>query len=145
MTGSDRAVSPIEISWAARAVPLRPAAVLAQGAVAPILARVVVDRLTRGVELGVHASDGFLLAIGEERDLPWVDGATWLGREGLLLIPTTLEPSLDTGLLTRAIVRRIGAVHGWVILLPGRLLTGERSIGVTDVGRLREIAATVSG
>jgi hypothetical protein len=142
---SDQAVSPIGISWASRSVPLRPAAVLGQGSVASILARALVDGLARGVDLDVHASDGFLLAIGDEHDLPWVDGATWLGRDGPLLIPTSLEPSLDTGLLARAIARRIGAVHGWVILLPDQLLTGERSVGVTDVGRLHEIAAKVPG
>jgi hypothetical protein len=121
-------------------MPLQPAAVLAGGLLVPMLARAVAEGVSRGVDLDVHAGDGYLLALGSEEDLPWVDGATWLGRDGSLLVPTTLTPLPDAGLVSRAIARRLGPGSAWIVLLPDRVLVGERSTGLPDVGRLREMA-----
>ena len=130
----------VEIRWAPRPNPLRPAAVLGRGAVAQALAGVLAERVSGGADFDVHAGDGWVLALGDEGDLPWVDGATWLGREGSLLIPTTLEPLPDIALVSRAVARRVGQPGAWIVLLPDRLLVGVRSTGRPDVRRLREIA-----
>ena len=128
------------ISWTRRPTPLRPSAILGRGPVTPFLARALSDRVSRGIDLEVHAGDGYLLAIGDEAELPWVDGATWLGRDGALLVPTTLAPMPDVGLVSRAIAREIGSRVGWVVLLPDRVLVSERSTGLLDLQALREIA-----
>jgi hypothetical protein len=133
-------MTPMPITWESQATPLTPAAVLARGRLVPILAAVLAEHLDHGVDLDVHATDGHLLAIGEERDLPWVDGATWLGRYGSLLVPTTLRPSQEASLVARAVARRTGGESAWVVLLPDQLLTGSWSIGRPDTRRLRQIA-----
>lgn len=121
-------------------MPLRPVAILARGPVVPILAGALAESVSRGTDLDLHAGDGYLLALGSEQDLPWVDGATWLGRDGSLLVPTTLTPLPDAGLVGRAIARRLGGGSAWIVLMPDLVLAGERSTGLPDVGRLREIA-----
>lgn len=49
---------------------------------------------------------GLLLILGEEKELPWVDGVVYLGHESelpSLLFPTNLAPSVPTALLERAL------------------------------------------
>ena len=130
----------IKITWGRRAVPLTPAAVLALGPARNLLARGLVERLTLGADLQVHAGADCLLAIGNEADLPWVDDAIWLGREAGLLVPTTWSVLPHIELVSRAIRRRVGAQAGWVVLLPDRLLVGMNPIGLPDLERLKSIA-----
>ena len=130
----------IKISWGRRATPLTPAAVLALGPSLPLLARGLVARLNLGADLQVHVGPDCLLAIGNETDLPWIDDAIWLGREGGLLVPTTWAVLPHIDLVSRAIRRRVGAQAGWVVLLPDRLLVGMNPIGLPDLERLQAIA-----
>jgi hypothetical protein len=131
---------PVVLTWAVRLEPLPPAAVLGRGSVAALLAGALADRIERGAELEVHSAADVVLAMGSEADLPWVDGATWLGRDGAMLLPTTLRPSLDPGLVRRAVERRVGAGAGWIVLIPDALFIGSHSTGVVDVERLRRTA-----
>jgi hypothetical protein len=130
----------IKIAWRRRVTPLNPAAVLALGPTGPSLARGLVERLTLGADLQVHASADCLLAIGNEADLPWVEDAIWLGREAGLLVPTTWSVLPHIDLVSRAIRSRVGPQAGWVVLLPDRLLVGMNPIGLPDLDRLRAIA-----
>lgn len=53
---------------------------------------------------------GLLVVLGEEDQLPWVDGVVYLGRDSQspsLLFPTNLEPSVPAALLERS----LAAVH----------------------------------
>ncbi len=53
---------------------------------------------------------GLRVVRGEEQQLPWVDGAVYLGHDSqtrLLLFPTNLEPSVPAALLERS----LAAVH----------------------------------
>jgi hypothetical protein len=131
----------IEITWSRRPYPLAPAAVLGLGETRNVLAAHLLDRISAGADLQVHASGEYLLAVGGEADLPWVDGAVWLGREAGLLLPTTaaVEPNID--LVSRAIRRRVGTDAGWIVLIPGQILVGNNPIGLPDLERLRAIAA----
>lgn len=127
-----------------RTVPLSPIAVLGRGSVARSLAQALSARAAEELEVEIFAGDDWLLAIGQATLLPWVDGATWLGREAKLLLPTTLEPTVDAELLWRALRRRTGRAS-WTVLLPGQVLFGDRATGILDVARLRELAGgTVS-
>ena len=54
---------------------------------------------------GVSAP-GFLVILGEEEHLPWVDGVVYLGHDSQspsLLFPTNLGPSVPAALLQRAL------------------------------------------
>ncbi len=103
----------IEVIWNPRPEPLTPCGVAVRDEAARVLARRL---LTRGPEelsrlQGVHAP-GLLVVMGEEQELPWVDGSVYLGREpgaNRLLIPTTLACSVSLPLLERALCRQVEA------------------------------------
>jgi len=62
---------------------------------------------------------GLLIILGEEKQLPWVDGVIYLGRDSQspsLLFPTNLEPSVPAALLQRA-VEVVHNQHGPFALL----------------------------
>jgi hypothetical protein len=132
---------PVGLTWTVRPEPLRPTAVLGRGSVATALSEALAGRLESGIDLEIHAAQGVVLAIGQEGDLPWVDGATWLGRDGPLLMPTTLRPALDTGLVARAIQRRVGPDAGWIVVTPDELLTGRHATGAPDAATLKRLIA----
>lgn len=100
----------ISILWKPRFAPLSPVAVAARGAAGRALA----DRLlmrdpdaTTRLE-GVTWRD-LILLVGAEADLPWSDGAIYLGRDPAapeLLLPTALLPSVPLPLLERALRRQ---------------------------------------
>jgi hypothetical protein len=100
----------VKLGQAPRAEPLVPGAVLAFAAVAPALAAALLalpeaqlSRL-RGV-LG----PGMLLVLGAEADLPWADGAQYLGREPSapeLWLPCAVGPDVPASLLARALEQR---------------------------------------
>ena len=72
----------------------------------------------RKVSFGVGSWSKSLLVFGD--DLPWVDGATWLGQDPSargLYLPTQRAPSVHPALLLRAIRQR--GVQGPVAILPG--------------------------
>lgn len=70
------------------------------------------------------AAPGLIVVLGGEDDLPFVDGATWLGRDPAapgLLLPTTLAPDVAAGLYADAVRSRAKA--SLVAVLPGPPLT----------------------
>ena len=103
--------SRIHISWCARWSPLAPLGAAARGPVARMLARRLLafddERLSR---LKGVAGPEMLIVLGEEESLPWVDGVIYLGRDSdapLLLLPTSLSPSVPPAFLERALLRKI--------------------------------------
>jgi hypothetical protein len=110
----------ISVDWRPRAVPLEPAAIVADAGVARALARRVLDdgklpRLT-----GVSA-DGWLVLIGEAEDLPWVDGVRYAGRDPrapALFVPTAIEPSVPLTLFERALLRSFAIGVLPLVVLP---------------------------
>jgi len=112
------------LTWTRREPPLAPAAV-AGGA--PLRAAAV-RRLREGAELRVASGPEWTLVVGT--DLPWADGATYLGWDDGLLVPTTLAPSTPAGLLRHALPADVLAV------LPGAVLTGPAPVRTADPERL---------
>lgn len=105
--------------WTHRSEPLEARAVLARGEGARRLVRRVLER--ERWALCVQVGPDLALVLGE--DLPWVDGATWLGSPGDVpgvLLPTTLRPSLPEALVGRAL--RLEHPSGQLLLLPEELL-----------------------
>ena len=67
-------------------------------------------RLLRDAESLSHykaiGGPGLLVVLGEEKQLPWVDGVVYLGHDSespSLLFPTNLQPSVPAALLERSL------------------------------------------
>lgn len=100
------------VGFIPRALCLEPAAVAARGPAARLLAQrsLRLDDRTLSRLSGVHGHD-LLLLIGEGRDLPWIDGVCYLGRDPRapsLLVPCEREPTVPLELLEAALLRKAG-------------------------------------
>ena len=125
----------IGLRWALREPPLFPAAVVGFDEVVPGLAAAVRERLGRGVELRAAGGVRLLLVLGEAADLPWADGARYLGWDGGMLTPTTHRPLPAAGLWRQAVLRGIDKDR-LVVLLPGRALVTAAPRRAADAGLL---------
>ncbi|MEW5851201.1 MAG: hypothetical protein AB2A00_20605 [Myxococcota bacterium] len=100
-------------SWRLRERPLAPLAAVAVDGLASHLATRVLqlsdDELTalRGV-----AGENLLCVLGDEKQLPWIDGVTYLGRDPgapALLLPVHHEPTVSVELFERTVLRRVAS------------------------------------
>lgn len=107
--------------WVHRDPPLPVAAVTAAGPAARALADAAARRLDgpgAGTPLRAAASSERLLLLGE--DLPWADGACYLGWEADVLVPTGARPAEPVDLLAgRA---RAATRAALVVVLPDAVL-----------------------
>lgn len=110
----------MKLSWSRREPPLEPTAVAGGAA----LRAATIRRLREGADLRVSFGPEWTLVLGD--DLPWADGATYLGSDDGLLVPTTLVPSTPAGLLRHALPADTLAV------LPGAVLTGPAPLRTAD-------------
>lgn len=133
----------ISVDWGPREPPLGIAAVAAWGDRAKELASRAIARQFRDGALAAVASEGWLVLIGSGEDLPWADGAVYLGRDPAaagMLVPTILAPSVPVDLLERAVRKRF-AVTGPIAVIPRGpsvevLPLGEaRGVSVADLAR----------
>jgi MoxR-vWA-beta-propeller ternary system domain bpX5 len=132
----------VRLTWRPRCRPLAPIAAAAAGHASRALAARVLDRGDDALaRLRGLAGAGVLVLIGEEDQLPWVDGVVYLGRDSLspaLLLPTSREPLLPPSLLERAVLSHLRRPETPVALLadpPVILSTG--SARPVDRARLR--------
>lgn len=116
-----KTIDSIPLTWRDRDAPLVAAAVVAHAGAAHHLAESARSRLRAGANLSAASAVGFLVIIGDEADLPWSDGATYLGWESAVLVPTTQVPEPATALLSDA-ARRFADVGSLVIVLPDMVL-----------------------
>jgi hypothetical protein len=119
--------------WLRRIPPLDPAAVAGRGSVREALARRIAAD-PEPTRLRVTASDDWMLVLGRPEDLPWVDGAAYLGWDHGILLPTTRRPSIPVELLARNL-RRTQPTE-LVALLPTGILTSVMPTRPVDVARL---------
>ncbi|MGW6915339.1 bpX5 domain-containing protein [Kitasatospora sp. NPDC054939] len=111
------------LRWERREPPLPAAAVLALGDALPALAAATRTRLLAGARLAVLADDAALLVLGAAAELPWADGARYLGRDADLLVPTTARPLPAAPALWRS---ALGARPGLLCaLVPGHALVAD--------------------
>ncbi|WP_194921184.1 hypothetical protein [Catenulispora rubra] len=84
-------------SWQRREPALPAVAVLGIGPVADALAELAQALLADGAALRLVADPEYLVVLGEEAALPWVDGARYLGWDGSALTLTThqVQPAAD--------------------------------------------------
>lgn len=94
-------MSRLPITWDIREPPLTPVAVLGCDEIARRLAGVVRPQVVSSLRVAVSTQN--LLILGDTEDLPWVDGARYLGRDDGLLVPTTRTLSIPSDLLRAAL------------------------------------------
>ena len=112
----------VNVHWNLRPEPLTPRGVAVRDHAALALARRLLTGRPEALARlqGVHAP-GLLVVLGDEQELPWVDGSVYLGREAganRLLIPTTLACSVSLPLLERALCRQVEAWQLPLAVLP---------------------------
>jgi hypothetical protein len=128
----------IPLCWRLRAEPLDPVGMAVRGAAARTLARRLLarDDEALGRLSGVAAPDllpDLLMVLGEAADLPWVDGAVYLGRDAAapsLLLPTTREPAVPLPLVERALLARArtsGTSPPYAVLVDPPLLASAQA------------------
>lgn len=114
------------VTWSDREPPLVPCAVAAQGDVARHLARrlLELDDASLGRLSGVAGKTSLVL-LGDEANLPWVDGVLYLGRDPVapfLLLPTRFAPVFpDANLLERAIRKHFAKLLPPLAVVPDTL------------------------
>lgn len=121
----------ISVAWRPRTTPLDTVGVAARGEAARFLARRLLARDDEALaRLNGVAAPELLVVLGESADLPWVDGAVYLGRDAaapFLLLPTTREPAVPLPLLERAFVRATDAPPPLAVLLDPPLLASAQA------------------
>lgn len=102
------ATATIEIVWSPREYPLAPLAVASFSAA---LSRAMADKLSKREDSELSkllcvAGDGVLFVLGEENELPWLDGVIYLGQErsSTIYVPTSWQASVPLPLLERALL-----------------------------------------
>jgi hypothetical protein len=82
------------------------------------------------------------LVLGPTEELPWVDGAEWLGADPevpALLLPTALDPTWPLDLLQARVVSARGGRSGAVAMLAGsRRLVATGAATSVDLDVVRE-------
>jgi hypothetical protein len=130
-----------DLTWRPRPEPLPAAAVTAPTGATAALAAAALLRLQAGAQLRAAVAAGRLLILGEA-DLPWCDGALYLGWEGGLLLPTTLAPDRPADLLAASMRARLPAGHTLIALLSGTVLAGPPPRRRADPAVLARLAGS---
>ncbi|MEV4825162.1 hypothetical protein [Micromonospora sp. NPDC049274] len=129
---------PLPLRWHRRATPLDAAAVAASGTVVAGLRTDTLLRVAAGARLRACAGrdQSWLVVLGDQVDLPWADGAVYLGWDGGVLVPTLAEPSPCADLLREPLRRHSDPQAGLIALLPGLVLAGPLPREPLDPARL---------
>ncbi|MFC4018436.1 hypothetical protein ACFOW4_10850 [Micromonospora sp. GCM10011542] len=129
---------PLSLRWRRRDEPLPAVAVAASGAVVTQLGADALMRVTAGAHLRacVGREQSWLVVLGDEADLPWADGAVYLGWDGGLLVPTLAQPWPCADLLREPLRRLTKQQTGLIALLPELVLAGPLPREPLDPARL---------
>lgn len=110
-------------SWQRREPALPAVAVLGIGPVATALAELTHTLLADGAPLRTVTDPDYLVVLGEEAALPWVDGARYLGWDGDALTLTTHQVLPAAGIWRETALAAAGAdPASLVIVLPEQVL-----------------------
>jgi len=139
-------VNQLTVEWTVRASPLVPAAVVALGPVVGRLARSALRELDAGATSLVAATgSSCLLVLGDAHELPWADGAFYLGWDAGVLMPTLARPTLPVDLFAAAIKRSSGVRVGeHLACWSGGAMKIPPSSGELDRSRLEGLARSPS-
>jgi hypothetical protein len=107
----------VKLSWSPRPQPLNVEGAWAQGQAAQNLNHKLRQR---GLSLRcLPFPEGGVVVLGEE--LPWVEGLTFLGRQGQIYMPTMWQPDLPLEWLAEGLIKK--GPPPWVLLPEGRVLS----------------------
>jgi hypothetical protein len=140
LPAADRRLHEVDGSWQRREPPLPAVAVVGVGAVAAFLAAATHQRLRDGAELRAVADPEYLLVLGAEADLPWADGARYLGWDGSALTLTThrVLPAADQW-RDAALAEDGGDPQSLVVVLPEQILVSETPVRAADPAALAAV------
>jgi len=124
----------IALTWRPRTTPLDPLGMAVRGDAVRALAKRLLARDDEALaRLSGVASPGLLVVLGEAADLPWVDGAVYLGRDAdapSLFLPTSREPTAPLPLVERALLARArtsGTSPPYAVLVDPPLLASTQA------------------
>jgi MoxR-vWA-beta-propeller ternary system domain bpX5 len=121
-TADDHTGDAVEV-WQRREPALAAVAVLGIGPVATALAEATHPLVAEGAPLRLVADPEYLVVLGEEAALPWVEGARYLGWDGSALTLTTHRVLPAADLWREAALAAAGAdPASLVIVLPDQVL-----------------------
>lgn len=131
----------LPVRWRPRAVPLTACGVIARGEAARALGR----QLARWSDLRLAAVRGCaggdaLVLLGEESALPWIDGASYLGRDPGVpgwLVPTSVAPDAPMPIFAEALARRLPSAGAWAIARGDEGLIAVALAAVAPISRER--------
>ncbi len=110
----------LTIKWVSRDIPLSAVAVVTKNKTSVLLLNRLLSRssdMPSGLK-GCYTGN-YVIITGDEKDLPWVNGAAYYGSDPdapSLLLPTHSKPSVHAGLVERAFSARIKS--GQYLLIP---------------------------
>ncbi|MCP4350521.1 MAG: hypothetical protein GY795_34055 [Desulfobacterales bacterium] len=110
----------LTIKWVSRDTPLSAVAVVTKNKAAVSLLSRLLSRAS-DIPSGLKGccTDNYVVITGDEKDLPWVDGADYYGSDPdapSMLLPTHSKPTVHAGLVEKAFSSRIKS--GQNILIP---------------------------
>lgn len=133
----------VDGAWQRREPALAAVAVIGVGAVAGRLTEAAELRLRDGAELQVITHPEYLLILGAEHQLPWTDGARYLGWDGAALSLTThrVVPAADQW-RDAAIAEDGGDPAALVVVLPEQILLAALPTQTADAESLAAAAGS---
>lgn len=112
----------LPIKWLHRDPPLAPAAVAAYGSdcIKQLVLRLSLREETTVKRVRFVFGENILVAMAAEEDLPWSDGAIFLGSQpgSNLFLPTNLTPSIPIQIFERAFNNKFPRVKPPLAVLP---------------------------
>ena len=134
---------PSRLRWSERDRPLPVAGVLLAGRQVSAFAQRLLEPGVDLREVRLATAGEYLVAVGDEESVPWVDEAIWLGRDGSILCPALLQPDLPVDLIARSLTQPRPA-RGLVVIVPGIAFVSEVPAGPPGLDQLRRLAGRLS-
>lgn len=132
----------LAVEWQLRGKALTASAVVGVGSIANTLAHRLIqdpEHLCKGI-----ITNDLLLVEGAANELPWVEGALYLGEDSKapsLFMPTTLCPDKPIALVQRNLRKKAAIASGAIAVLPHEyLLIDMRQIATLQLSELLSLS-----